>query len=42
MKVSKGQLSARLLGLAMAGVTLVGGGSAFAETGQPADRKRVV
>ena len=36
MKVSKGQLSARLLGLAMAGVTLVGGGSAFAETGQPA------
>ncbi|MGY4304279.1 cytochrome c oxidase subunit 2 [Bradyrhizobium sp. USDA 4369] len=36
MKVSKGQLSARLLGLAMAGVMLVGGGSAFAETGQPA------
>ena len=36
MKVSKGQLSARVLGLAMAGVTLVGGGSAFAETGQPA------
>ena len=36
MKVSKGQLSARLLGLAMAGVTLVGGGAAVAEAGQPA------
>ncbi|MGJ5176027.1 cytochrome c oxidase subunit II [Bradyrhizobium oligotrophicum] len=36
MKMSKGQLSACLLGLAVAGVTLVSGGSAFAETGQPA------
>ncbi|NPU15497.1 cytochrome c oxidase subunit II [Bradyrhizobium sp. 83012] len=36
MKMSKGQLSACLLGLAVAGVTLVSGGSAFAEMGQPA------
>ncbi|MGJ4905712.1 cytochrome c oxidase subunit II [Bradyrhizobium sp. HKCCYLS2058] len=35
MKMSKGQLSA-LLGLAVTGVTLVSGGAAFAETGQPA------
>jgi cytochrome c oxidase subunit 2 len=35
MKMSKGQLSA-LLGLAVAGMTLVSGGQAFAETGQPA------
>src|SRR3954463_1525509 len=36
MKMSKGQLSAWLLGLAAAGMTLVSGGSAFAEMGQPA------
>ncbi|GLH80889.1 cytochrome c oxidase subunit 2 [Bradyrhizobium sp. SSBR45G] len=36
MKMSKGQLSACLLGLAATGMTLVSGGSAFAETGQPA------
>ncbi|MGJ4914458.1 cytochrome c oxidase subunit II [Bradyrhizobium sp. HKCCYLRH2060] len=35
MKMSKGQLGA-LLGLAVTGVTLVSGGAAFAETGQPA------
>ncbi|WP_315778354.1 MULTISPECIES: cytochrome c oxidase subunit II [unclassified Bradyrhizobium] len=35
MKMSKGQLSA-LLGLAVTGMTLVSGGAAFAETGQPA------
>ncbi|WP_315722426.1 MULTISPECIES: cytochrome c oxidase subunit II [unclassified Bradyrhizobium] len=36
MKMSKGQLSACLLGLAVAGVTLVSGERAFAEVGQPA------
>ncbi|CCE02724.1 cytochrome c oxidase subunit II [Bradyrhizobium sp. STM 3809] len=36
MKVSKGQLGACLLGLAVAGVTLVSGEQAFAEMGQPA------
>ncbi len=36
MKMSKGQLGACLLGLAVAGMTLVWGGSAFAELGQPA------
>ncbi|MGJ4927242.1 cytochrome c oxidase subunit II [Bradyrhizobium sp. HKCCYLS2038] len=36
MKMSKGQLSACLLGLAVAGMTLVGSGSASAEMGQPA------
>jgi cytochrome c oxidase subunit 2 len=36
MKMSKGQLSGCLLGLAVAGMTLVSGGSAFAEMGQPA------
>ncbi|MGC2775992.1 MAG: cytochrome c oxidase subunit II [Bradyrhizobium sp.] len=36
MKMSKGQLSAWLLGLAVTGVTLVWGGSASAESGQPA------
>ncbi|MGJ4971448.1 cytochrome c oxidase subunit II [Bradyrhizobium sp. HKCCYLRH1073] len=35
MKMSKGQLGA-LLGLAVTGMTLVSGGAAFAETGQPA------
>ncbi|WP_315827983.1 MULTISPECIES: cytochrome c oxidase subunit II [unclassified Bradyrhizobium] len=35
MKMSRGQLSA-LLGLAVTGMTLVSGGAAFAETGQPA------
>src|ERR1700760_780858 len=36
MKMSKGQIGRRLLGLAVAGVALVAGGSAFAELGQPA------
>ncbi|CAL80310.1 cytochrome c oxidase, subunit II [Bradyrhizobium sp. ORS 278] len=36
MKMSKGQLGACLLKLAVTGVTLVSGGSAFAEMGQPA------
>jgi cytochrome c oxidase subunit 2 len=36
MKVSKGQMGRRLLGLAVAGVALVTSGSAFAELGQPA------
>ena len=36
MKMSKGQTGRRLLGLAVAGVALVGGGAAFAELGQPA------
>jgi cytochrome c oxidase subunit II len=37
MKMSKGQLGRRLLGLAVAGVALVAGGAAFAEElGQPA------
>jgi len=36
MKMSKGQFGRGLLGLAMAGMVLVTGGSAFAELGQPA------
>ena len=36
MKMSKGQMGWRLLGLAVAGIALVSGGSAFAELGQPA------
>jgi cytochrome c oxidase subunit 2 len=36
MKMSKGQFGRRLLGLAVAGVALVAGGTAFAELGQPA------
>jgi cytochrome c oxidase subunit 2 len=36
MKMSIGQTGRRLLGLALAGVTLVASGSAFAELGQPA------
>ena len=36
MKVSKGQIGRRLLGLAVAGVVLAAGGAAFAELGQPA------
>jgi cytochrome c oxidase subunit II len=36
MKMSKGQIGRRLLGLTVAGVTLVAGGTAFAELGQPA------
>jgi cytochrome c oxidase subunit 2 len=36
MKMSKGQLGGCLLGLAVAGMTLVWGGAAFAEMGQPA------
>jgi cytochrome c oxidase subunit 2 len=36
MKVSKGQIGRRLLGLAVAGVALVATGAAFAELGQPA------
>jgi cytochrome c oxidase subunit 2 len=37
MKVSKGQLGRRLLGMTVAGMALVAGGAAFAETlGQPA------
>jgi cytochrome c oxidase subunit 2 len=36
MKVSKGQMGRRLLGLAAAGVALVSCGAAFAELGQPA------
>ena len=36
MKMSKGQVGRRLLGLAVAGVALVACGSAFAELGQPA------
>ncbi len=36
MKMSKGQIGRRLLGLAVAGVALVAGGAAFAELGQPA------
>ncbi len=37
MKMSKGQMGRRLLGLAVAGVALVtAGGTAFAESGQPA------
>jgi len=36
MKMSKGQMGLRLLGLAVAGVALAAGGTAFAELGQPA------
>ena len=36
MKLSRGQMGRRLLGLAVAGVALVAGGSAYAELGQPA------
>src|SRR5437667_507101 len=36
MKMSKGQIGRRLLGLAVAGMALVSGGTAFAELGQPA------
>jgi cytochrome c oxidase subunit 2 len=36
MKMSMGQMGRRLLGLALAGVALVSGGTAFAELGQPA------
>ena len=36
MKMSKGQIGRRLLGLAVAGTALVAGGAAFAEMGQPA------
>lgn len=36
MKMSKGQIGRRLLGLAVAGVALAAGGTAFAELGQPA------
>ena len=36
MKMSKGQMGRRLLGLAVAGIALVAGGTAFAELGQPA------
>jgi cytochrome c oxidase subunit 2 len=36
MKMSKGQIGRRLLGLAVAGMALVAGGTAFADMGQPA------
>jgi cytochrome c oxidase subunit 2 len=36
MKMSKGQTGRRLLGLAVAGIALAAGGTAFAELGQPA------
>src|SRR5258708_23473188 len=36
MKMSKGQMGRRLLGLALAGVALAASGTAFAELGQPA------
>jgi cytochrome c oxidase subunit 2 len=36
MKMSKGQMGRRLLGLAVAGVALAASGAAFAEMGQPA------
>jgi len=36
MKMSKGRIGRRLLGLAVAGMALVAGGTAFAELGQPA------
>jgi cytochrome c oxidase subunit 2 len=35
MKMSNGQIGRRLLGLSVAGLALVAGGTAFAETGQP-------
>jgi cytochrome c oxidase subunit 2 len=37
MKMSKGQMGARLLGLAVAGAALLTSGAAFAELGQPAE-----
>src|ERR1700731_4546323 len=36
MKMSRGQMGRRLLGLAVAGVALAAGGAVFAELGQPA------
>src|SRR3984893_10538104 len=36
MKMSRGQMGRRLLGLAVAGVALAAGGAAFAQFGQPA------
>jgi cytochrome c oxidase subunit 2 len=36
MKMSKGRLSVRLAGLTVAGISLLSGGAAFAEMGQPA------
>ena len=36
MKMSKGQVGRRLLGVAVAGVALAASGAAFAELGQPA------
>lgn len=36
MNMSKGQIGRRLLGLAVTGMTLVAGGAAYAELGQPA------
>src|SRR6266436_2154582 len=36
MKMSKGQIGRRMLGLAVAGMALVAGGTASAELGQPA------
>src|SRR6202140_5240143 len=36
MKMSKGRIGRRLLGLAVAGAALATGGAAFAELGQPA------
>ena len=36
MKMSKGQIGRRLLGLAVAGVALAASGAALAELGQPA------
>src|SRR6202790_2510537 len=39
MKMSKGQMGRRLLGLAVAGVALAAGGTAFAELGQAAPRE---
>jgi cytochrome c oxidase subunit 2 len=36
MKMSKGQIGGRLLGLAVAGAVVLAGGAAFAEVGQPA------
>ena len=36
MKMSKGRIGRRLLGLAVAGIALAAGGAAFAELGQPA------
>src|ERR1700693_2975670 len=36
MKMSKGQIGRRLLGLAVGGIALAASGAAFAELGQPA------